>query len=92
MTDFIFILHEGENGERLNLKKTFDWILNEMSYEDFRRLAVLRFRGPYPFRYKYMVRKEKDTPEAREDYLKYLMYKLIQNLETPSVELESEDL
>lgn len=92
MRECIFKLHEGEDGERLNLKRTYDWILNEMSYEDFRRLAVLRFRGPYSFRYAYMVSKEKDTPKAREDYLKYLMYKLVQNLETPSVELESEDL
>lgn len=92
MRDFIFELHEGEDGERLNLKKTYEWIINEMDYKDFKRLAVLRFRGSYPFKYKYMRTEEKDTPEAREDYLKYLMYKLVQNLETPSVELESEDL
>lgn len=91
MTDFNE-LRKGESGERLNLKKSYEWIINEMDYKDFRRLAVLRFRGSYSFRYKYMVDEEHDTPEAREDYLKYLMYKLVQNLETPSVELESEDL
>lgn len=91
MTNF-YELRKGEEGERLNLKKTYEWIINEMDYKDFRRLAVLRFMGSYPFRYKYMVDEEHDTPETREDYLKYLMYKLVQNLETPSVELESEDL
>lgn len=91
MTDFNE-LRKGESGERLNLKKSYEWVINEMDYKDFRRLAVLRFRGSCSFRYKYMVDEEHDSPAAREDYLKYLMYKLIQNLETPSVELESEDL
>lgn len=81
-----------EEGERLNLKLTYKWILNEMSYEDFCKLFVLRFenkrydRVKYCFEYSY--RPEKDSKEARENFLKYLAYKLIQNLATNGVELK----
>lgn len=90
MKESIMELHRGEEGERFNLEKTYEWILDEMSYKDFRAFATLHFvdtiRG-YSFSYKYMVDEEHDTPSAREDYLKYMMYKLVQNIETPSVKL-----
>ena len=85
-------LKGNELGERLNLKLTYKWILNEMSYEDFCKLFVLRFENKrydkveYCFEYSY--RPEKDSKEARENFLKYLAYKLIQNLATNGVELK----
>ena len=81
-----------EMGERLDLKLTYKWILNEMSYEDFCKLFVLRFENKrydkveYTFEYSY--RPGKDSKEARENFLKYLAYKLIQNLATNGVELK----
>jgi len=83
-------LLKGETGERANLKRAYKWVLNEMSYEDFSAFAKLEFvntNPPYPFNYQYRVEKEHDSPSAREDYLKYLMYKLIQNLDTKGVKL-----
>ena len=90
MSDVLKLM-KGEKGERVNLKAAYKWLVNEMDYKDFRAFATLRFvdtRAGYDFKYRYMVDEERDTPEAREDYLKYFMYKLIQNIETPSVELE----
>ena len=81
-----------EEGERLNLKLFYKWILNDMSYEDFCKLFVLRFENKrydkveYCFEYSY--RPEQDSSEARENFLKYLAYKLIQNLATNGVELK----
>ena len=80
-----------EEGERLDLKQTYKWVLNEMSYEDFRKLFVLRFKneqdGEVGYYFEYSYRAEKDNKKAREDYLKYLAYKLIQNLATNGIEL-----
>lgn len=81
-----------EEGERLNLKQTYKWVLEEMSYEDFCKLATLGFMchrttSPYPFSYRYEVEEKDDSKKAREEYLKYLAYKLIQNLATDGVEL-----
>lgn len=90
MREDILDLIKGENGERVNLKRGYKWILNKMSYNDFRAAFVLRCvstNPSYPFIYKYMVMEEDDSPKAREEYLKYLMYKLVQNIETPSVKL-----
>lgn len=83
-------LLKGETGERANLKAVYKWILEEMSYEDFSKLAKLNFyehNGGYPFNYKYMVNKKADSKKAREEYIKYLAYKLIQNIATDYVEL-----
>lgn len=83
-------LLKGETGERANLKATYKWILEEMDYEDFRKLARLNFhnnRAGYPFVYTYMIDKERDNKKTREEYLKYLAYKLIQNIATDGVEL-----
>lgn len=83
-------LLKGEIGERANLKATYKWILTEMDYEDFKRLAKLTFydhNGGYPFEYKYMVDKKHDSKKGREEYMKYLAYKLLQNLDTEGVEL-----
>lgn len=83
-------LLKGETGERANLKATYKWILEEMDYEDFRKLARLTFfdyNGGYPFSYQYMIDKERDNKKAREEYLKYLAYKLVQNIATDGVEL-----
>lgn len=83
-------LTKGETGERVNLKEAYKWILNNMSYEDFYKFAQLHCfsdRGAYCFDYVYMVDKEHDTKKTREEYIKYLLYKLIQNLATPGVEL-----
>lgn len=83
-------LKSGEKGERLNLKGAWQWILNEMEYEDFKAFAKIEFikMSPgYTFSYRYMVSKETDSPKAREEYIKYLMYKLVQNLDTDGVRL-----
>lgn len=83
-------LLKGETGERASLKAVYKWVLGEMSYEDFSKLAKLTFydhNGGYPFDYKYMVDKKRDSKKAREEYLKYLAYKLIQNIATDGVEL-----
>lgn len=84
-------LQAGEIGERVKLREAYKWILHDMEYGDFCLLANLGFvdkNDGYPFRYQYMVPEETDSPSAREEYLKYLMYKLVQNLCTPFVELE----
>lgn len=83
-------LLKGGTGERANFKAVYKWILEEMSYEDFFKLAKLNFyehNGGYPFEYKYMVDKKRDSKKAREEYIKYLAYKLLQNLDTDGVEL-----
>lgn len=83
-------LLRGEAGERVNLKRVWRWVLNEMEYEDFKAFAKLEFismNPEYPFSYQYRVSKENDSPKAREEYIKYLMYKLIQNLDTDDVKL-----
>lgn len=83
-------LLKGETGERANLKAVYKWILEDMSYEDFSKFAKLNFyehNGGYPFSYRYMVDKKADSKKAREEYIKYLAYKLIQNLDTDGVEL-----
>ncbi len=36
-------LLKGETGERANLKAVYKWILEEMGYEDFSKLAKLTF-------------------------------------------------
>lgn len=75
-------LRKNESGERLNLKAAYKWILTEMPYEDFCHLARLTFFAKtlgYSFSYEYMVPKDQDTKRAREDYIKYLLYKLYQN-------------
>lgn len=83
-------LLKGETGERANLEAVYKWILWEMSYEDFSKLAKLTFydhNGGYPFEYKYMVDKKHDSKNSREECIKYLAYKLIQNIATEGVEL-----
>lgn len=85
-------LKNGEDGERLDLAESYKWIINDMTYEDFRAFAVLRCATPeYDFSYKYMVDEKHDSPKAREDYLKYFMYKLIQNLDDPMVRLNGSE-
>ncbi len=84
-------LKKGEDGERVNLKSAYTWMLREMSYKDFSEFARLHFRETrrnYSFSYIYRVDEKHDSPSAREDYLKYLLYKLIQNLSTPNIALE----
>lgn len=83
-------LLKGETGERANLKATYKWILTEMSYENFSKLAKLNFydhNSGYPFGYNYRVDKKHDSKKGREEYMKYLAYKLSQNLDTEGVEL-----
>lgn len=83
-------LTKGETGERINLRAGFEWILEEMSYEDFCKFAKLRCfsrSGGYLFDYNYRIDKKDDDKNTREEYIKYLMYKLIQNLDTPDVDL-----
>ena len=83
-------LLKGKEGERANAKEVYKWILDGMKYEDFCKIARLDFfdnNGGYPFNYQYMVDKNHDCKEAREDFIDYLCYKLIQNLDTNGVEL-----
>ena len=83
-------LLKGETGERANLKAVYKWILEEMSYEDFSKFAKLNFydsKPGHPFSSQYMVDEKHDSKKAREEYIKYLAYKLIQNIATDGVEL-----
>lgn len=80
-------LKQGEVGERVNLKAGWEWILTEMPYEEFSALAKLDFGGFAPAHYRYCISKEHDTKETREDYVKYALYKLIQNLGTSGMHL-----
>lgn len=75
--------------ERAYLDEVYKWILKELDYESFTKLAQLRCvdENGQPFTYFYRVRAERDTPKAREDYLEYLAYKLLQNVSTPGVRL-----
>lgn len=82
-----------EEGERLDIKQAYKWVLNDMEYKDFRALTELRFKDcspnhtEYEFSYKYMTDEEHDSPKARQDYLKYFFYKLIQNIYTEGIDL-----
>lgn len=82
-----------KEGECLDLKQTYKWLVEDMEYEDFKKLTTLRFichrtEVSYPFQYEYMTDKKHDSKSAREDYLEYYMYKLIQNLMTEGIELQ----
>ena len=65
-----------------------------MPYEDFVKIVKIIFVNKIPnttiyeFTYEYRVQPEKDTPKAREDFLKYLAYKVYQNLLTEGIELK----
>lgn len=82
----IMALKGKETGERLDLKAGFKWILKELPYKDF--AALFKISGTHNgniFTYRYCVDEKSDTPKTREDYIKYLMYKLYQNSKTPNV-------
>lgn len=70
-----------ETGERLDLKAGFKWICNNLSYKEF--VNTFKLVGFDPrgnlFTYIYMQSPDTDTPKNREEYIKYLMYKLFQN-------------
>ena len=89
----ILKLKGNETGERLDIKQAYNWVLNEMKYKDFRALTELRFKDCRPyytehaFSYRYMIDEEHDSPEAREDYLKYYFYKLVQNTMDDGIEV-----
>lgn len=82
-----------ETGEAFNIKASFKWILHTMPYDDFVKFAKLTFidkmpgHTEYKFTYSYLVTPEWDTPAARENYIKYLFFKLYQNLTTDGIEL-----
>lgn len=86
-----FHLKRKETGEALDIKRTYKWILNSMPYDDFVKLMKLSFinKTPreYKFTYHYEMSPKNDTPAAREKYIKYLCFKLYQNLCTGGVEL-----
>ncbi len=87
--DFMKLKHK-ETGEHLDIERTFEWMLKEMPREDFEKIARLGFRvkGPDGYNFCYQYRPGgKDTPEARLDFIKYLLYKLVQNLSDERVEL-----
>lgn len=89
----IMHLKHKEKDEHFDLKRMHKWILSSMPYDDFCKFARLNFKcnrtnDPYPFSYSYVVEPKDDTPKAREDYLKYLAYKLYQNLSTKGIELQ----
>lgn len=82
----IMELKNGKDGERLDIKKTFKWIMEDMSYDDFEKLARLTFQSTTgPFTYRYRINEKADSPATRKDYVEYLCYKLVQNLEDPHV-------
>lgn len=83
-------LTAGKTGERVNLDRAYKWIIEEMDYENFYRLAHLNFYdfdSNHSFDYEYAIPKTADSPKRREEFLEYLMYKLFQNLETYGVRL-----
>lgn len=89
-----FYLKGKETGEALDLKKTLKWITIAMPYDDFKKLAKLSFINKrvdgdviYEFEYSYHTPPERDTPRKRENYLKFLAFKLYQNLTTEGIEL-----
>ena len=89
-----FHLKGKETGEAFDLKRFSKWVLNSMPYDEFRKLMKLSFINnmvdvPYDFTYEYLPKY--DTPKARENYLKYLAYKLYQNLCTEGIELKDEN-
>ena len=82
-----------EDGERVDIKQAYKWVLEDMDYDDFRKLTTLCFSnrragGVYNFRYLYMREKKHDSKKARQDYLKYYFYKLIQNIYTEGIDLQ----
>ena len=80
-----------ELGERLDINLSINWILEKMKYEDFVNFTRLNFwckSVGYSFNYEYKIPKEEDNKKFREDYLKYMFYKLIQNLTDPNVEMD----
>lgn len=82
-----------EKGERLDIKQVYKWLLEDMDYEDFRKLTTLNFSNtragePYVFSYRYMREKKHDSKKTRQDYLKYYFYKLIQNIYTEGIDLQ----
>lgn len=84
-------LIKGEKGERANLKAGYNWIISKMSYSDFCKFARLDFldeRRGHSFSYEYMIAEEHDTKKTREEYLKYLVYKLVQNIMTENIKLQ----
>lgn len=91
-----FHLKGKETGEAFDLKRFSKWIINSMPYDEFRKFAKLSFINKrvddtYDFDYIYHVIPANDTPRTRENYLKYLAYKLYQNLCTDGVELKDEN-
>lgn len=86
-------LKGNEEGERLDIKQAYKWVLEDMDYEDFRKLTTLCFSNKragetYDFSYRYMCEKKHDSKKTREDYLKYYFYKLIQNIYTEGIDLQ----
>ena len=81
-----------EDGERLDIKQAYKWVLEDMDYDDFRKLTTINFSNKgtyetYNFKYQYMCDKKHDSKKTRQDYLKYYFYKLIQNIYTEGIEL-----
>ena len=87
-------LKHNESGEAFDLKRFHKWVLYSMSYEDFVKFVKIIFVNKIPnttiyeFTYEYRIEPERDTPRAREDFLKFLAYKLYQNLSTEGIELK----
>lgn len=86
-------LKNNEEGEKFDLKRFHKWVINSMPYDDFCKFAKLRFmnnrvESSYLFEYNYLVEPKNDTPKAREEYLKYLAYKMYQNLATEGIILQ----
>lgn len=78
-------------GEAAKPDEFFKWLYYEMDYDDFSAFAKLSFRekqSGYAFNYRYMIERRKDSPKAREEYIRYLMWKLAQNVLDPNIELE----
>lgn len=87
-------LKHNEEGEAFDLKRFYKWLLNSMPYEDFVNFAKITFVNKIPnttfydFTYHYEISPKVDTPRTREKFLKYLAYKLYQNLSTEGIELK----
>lgn len=75
-----------ETGERLDLKLAYKWLINELPYNDFANIfKISGMHNGNMFSYRFCIDEKSDTPKTREDYLKYLMYKIYQNSNTDGV-------
>lgn len=76
--------------EKVDLNKFYKFVLEEMSFKDFKKFFKLRFmekRRDSEFEYFYNILEEDDSKELRKEYLQYLAFKYLQNTNEEGIEL-----